>query len=69
MAAYIEEHRVEPSKSAAACSAKQQPNDVMKGFLVPKRTLCSLKFKYSELQEVEVLPPERTLLTVYSRAG
>ena len=54
MAAYIEEHRVELFKFAAACSAKQQPNDVMKGFLVLKRLLRSLKFKYSELQEVEV---------------
>ena len=54
MAAYTEKHRIELFKFAAACSGKQQPNDVMKGFLVLKRLLRSLKFKYSELQEVEI---------------
>lgn len=34
---YLKQNRVELLKFAAACSGKQQPNDVMKGFLVLKK--------------------------------
>jgi hypothetical protein len=53
MAAYIKQNRVELLKFAAACSGKQQPNDVMRGFLVLKRLLRSLSFKYGGLAQVK----------------
>ena len=54
MADYIKKNRVEIMKFAAACSGKQQPCDVMLGFLVLKRLLRNLSFKYDKRPVIQV---------------